>query len=261
MGDIAFSKLWDESFDFFRKNFALLFSLGLIFSYLPRVISEVTFLTFTLPISSTIILSFLSTLLVVSLIFFVSSKKKKISLGEVLNKSSRFYVRAILLFVLLLLLFFIIPVAIVSLLPSASFLSLMILFLWFIFGIMFSIYWIFVFYVLVVKDCPVIDAMKGSKKIVEKRWLKVFFRFVLIAIIMAIINISFNGAAIEEPDGSGEKVLFKGIFEIILSLIPNFPFILDSFISSVLLNFIPTLTSLFGAIFMMKYYLSLNVKK
>ena len=255
MGDITFSKLWKESFDFFRKNFALLFSLGLIFSYLPRVISEVTFLTFTLPISSTIILSFLSTLLVVSLIFFVSSKKKKISLGEVLNKSSRFYVRAILLFVLLLLLFFVIPVAIVSLLPSASFLSLMVLFLWFIFGIMFSIYWIFVFYVLVVKDCPVIDAMKGSKKIVEKRWWKVFFRFVLIAIIMAIINLIFNGATIDE------KVLFKGIFEIILSLIPNFPFILDSFISSVLLNFIPTLTSLFGAIFMMKYYLSLNVKK
>ncbi len=176
-------------------------------------------------------------------------------MGEVLNKSSRFYVRAILLFVLLLLLFFVIPVAIVSLLPSASFLSLMVLFLWFIFGIMFSIYWIFVFYVLVVKDCPVIDAMKGSKKIVEKRWWKVFFRFVLIAIIMAIINLIFNGATIDE------KVLFKGIFEIILSLIPNFPFILDSFISSVLLNFIPTLTSLFGAIFMMKYYLSLNVKK
>jgi hypothetical protein len=247
MGDITFSKLWNESLDFFKKNFVLLFSLGFIFSYLPNILSDISYylrginLTEFTPetmgvgeviallkglLPNIIILSFLSTFLVISLIFVVSSKNKKISLGEVLNKSSGFYVKAILLSILM-------------------FFFLTILFLLFIIpGIIFLIYWIFAYYVLVVEDCSIMNAFKGSKKIVKGRWWEVFFKFTLISIIMWVINI-----------------IFSWISEVILSLVPNLSEITDIIISSIVLYFIPTLTFIFGAIFMMKYYLSLKGKK
>ena len=109
----------------------------------------------------------------------------------------------------------------------------------------FLIYWVFAYYVLVVEDCSIMGAFKGSKKIVKGRWWDVFFKFFLISIIMLVINMIFSW-------------IFSGV---ILSLVPNLSEITNITISSIVLNFIPTLTFIFGAIFMMKYYLSLRGKK
>jgi len=174
---MEFGEIFEKSWNIFSSRFGILVSLGVLFSFLPNVILEMwkmkraAFLpaenvaTFgdylkELQILSPLLfcLFLLSIFLTVSVIYVLNygSKKKPIDFSFALKGGWSFYGKGILLNFLLLV--FLIPLFLLLIVP----------------GIIFSTYWVFAFYVLIVEKSSINGALKGSHDIVRGRWWKVF---------------------------------------------------------------------------------------
>ena len=227
--DVTFGNLWNESIDFFKKNFMMLFLVGLLLYFAPRFYIEYNSLigqalnTITREEGRKMIISFASmsissALLAVSIAYSVKSKKKNLSFGEVINGASKYYLKAICLSIVL------------------AFALIFLFMLLIVPGIVFLIYWIFSTYILVFEDVSIIESMRRSMNLVKDKWWNVFFMVSLLGITTGVINLVLNfGLGIFNYIG-----ISSGLFMIIAA------------------NLISMVLSIFMGIFIINYYLALK---
>ncbi|MCH7850314.1 MAG: hypothetical protein IH845_01595 [Nanoarchaeota archaeon] len=254
---VIFNSLWNDSIEFFKKNFMMLFLIGVLFYFLPRVyvgynnlIPEFEFIgELSIPQIRNMLLAVASTSLFASLLFVsvaysMKSKKKNASAKDVINGASKYYLKAIglsiVLAIALFLIFLVVAVPLLLLLgilivENQQLISFFVV-LAAIPALYFLIRWIFSTCILVFEDSFIIGSVKKSTKIVKGRWWDVFFKIVLIGLVMGLVNyILLLGIILFE--GAGYT---NNLFNLIST------------------NLLSTFTTLFVSIFLINYYLTLK---
>ena len=183
---IRFNDVWNSAISFFQNNFKTLTILGLIFSFIPgfyvgyngsfAVLDSPGFLPGDMApvLLFLVLISTLYSFLAVGIAYMFKAKKKNISFMEVINSSSKYYVRAILLSIVMSIA--LVFLALLLILPAIAF----------------FIYWIFSFYVLVFDESKVIESMKKSFGIVRGNWWNVFFMGLILLIVVVVISSIIN---------------------------------------------------------------------
>ena len=227
--DVTFGNLWNESIDFFKKNFLVLFLVGFFLYFIPRfyigynnfIIDPREFTDNSQLIAMIISLaatSVFSAILTVTVAYSIKIRKRALTFGEVLSGASKYYINAVILSIIL-------AVALVFL-----FMLLVIP------GIIFLIFWVFSLYVLVLEDTKIIESMKKSMEVVSGRWWNVLFMIVFVLFVMWFINVVLLIAL--------NLFNFFGLFGGSSFLITT--------------NLISMITTLFSSIFLTNYYLALR---
>ena len=198
---VRFGDLFGRAWGVFKSKFALLVSLVFVFSFIPNLIytfwaesregiwdAEVIPATVEIykdifvTVPGVVIISVLSILMTVSVIYLLNVKSKKVmSFGEAIRGGSGFLWSGILL--TLLLIVFLIPLYLLLVIP----------------GIIFSIYWVFAFNALIIDKTSVRKSLTKSHEAVVGRWWKVFGYLILY--ILIIIGVTLVGGLIFLPLG------------------------------------------------------------
>ncbi len=188
---VSFGSVFGDSWNIFFAKFGLLALLGVLFSFLPSVVFEICnrdrasyLIEGVTPLFGDILkelvslspwifgLWIFSTFFTVSIIYVLNAgtKKKAVDFNAALKGGWSFYGKGLLLGFLLLV--FLVPLYLLLIIP----------------GIIFQVYWMFVFYILVAEKRSVIGSMKRSYNIIKGKWWKVFGYMILFYIIVGMVG-------------------------------------------------------------------------
>ena len=219
-----FGQLFTESFADYRKNFSLLIKIALLFFFLPTLIiqlfglindwSSIMLLASVLLNIGLIIITHLGTF---SIVKMLADKKGEgtTDIKKAVSAGLRYLWKGIGLSIIVGLALF--GLTLLLIVP----------------GIIFSIYWAFAIFVLVNENTGIIDAMKGSKKLVKGIWWKIFGYILLLSMIMIAAYI---------------------ITTVFVTLIIG----MSDFITTICFSLLQAFITPFYLTFMQKFYLSLK---
>lgn len=247
MTNLKFKELFKDSLSTFKLRFKLLFTLAIIFLYIPNVIfgiystikisavnstatiQPVKMLQYGITlIPAAIIIQLLSLFFLICMIFILSNDKK-INLNKAIDKSKKFLGKSILLSLWLILLLF--PLYLLFIIP----------------GLIYSIYWSFSFYVLIIEKSAIKESLKKSKEMVFKRWWTVLFYGFLVALFTSLFTLIVDLIL---------KLTIKT-----LSLIGISESIMTTIVHLLIFQMAATFTTIFTIIFMYKFYIALKKTK
>lgn len=232
--NITLGSLLDKSLSFFRDNFAILITFGLLFSFLPKLILTLTFSEFYVLIEEltpeqvmenmismapyTLLSMAISVFMVIGVLHFVFLKSKNnrsYSFGEVFNGSNGYFIRTIAL----------------SIVMGIALLVAFILLI--IPGVILYIYWIFATSALVMSNKKVMSCFSHSASLVKGRWWRTFGYMVVVIFVSSV---------------------FAGIISYPFGLISNEAGVIVSDLAS-------TITAVFVLVFTAQYYLAITSER
>jgi len=173
-------------------------------SFPPEVIAS--FLQYTkVVLMLGFIAAFLNFILFLGILYIVSFKKGRMNAREAIKGGLNYFWKGLGLIILLLI--FLIPLYVLLIVP----------------GIIFSVFWIFSFYVLFIEKKGIWDSLKGSYHLVKGKWWRTFGYILLFTLVVFAISVVIN-----MPLLVIETILIRpGIenFSLIFSVLSAFGFI------------------------------------
>ncbi len=177
---ITFDELMRHSYADYRKHLPLFIKLSFILYFIPTILLSVAYFFIEEPMKRLafggvmdIILGFFTLLLMFTIIkvLLIKRSRHELSVAEALKEGIAHYGEGITLSIILglalagLYLLFIVP------------------------GVIFSVFWEFVFYALITDNVKIPQAFAHSKKVVEGRWWTVLGYMILLGLVLTGVSI------------------------------------------------------------------------
>jgi len=234
---LSFGKLFSITFTNYKKHIKLFTKIALLLVFVPNVIfgilSTYHSINLTFDITKDNIISWvgngvtsLSSLLFTVVVIKVLTEKRKkdqnMSVIQSLTKGMKHFFKAILVQIIFMLTIGIPIFPVYFLKLTDVMLSLLYLLTWFIYALIVTVYFTFVYYALITDNCGVIESFKHSLNVVRGRWWRVLGFLLLVGLIIIgmflalMIPLSLILGVLMVAVNSAYMILTISIFTVIL---------------------------------------------